>query len=384
MWRIALKNLLSHKRRLIGTASAVVLGVAFFLAVSSLMSGSESDFLKRLVDNSPHITISDEFRKPAPQPAAMRWPEAAVAIRHVKPLAETRGIRGYRQKLSFVESLPGVRAAPTLTGSAVLTFAGREHGVTITGIVPAKMKHVSTIEEKMVAGTIAVEGIRTLGGIVGITDAATAPDRVVILAAVVAFGFLGLVDDLLGDGGDRGLKGHVRAALTGRVTTGFVKLGGGAAVALVLVGALLGDHPDRVLVDGALVALAANLGNLFDRAPGRTIKVGVLAWLPIAVVAGTSAAGVASAVVIGGALALLPADLGERSMLGDTGANALGAALGVAAVATFAPATRDVVVGVLLVLTLLSEVVSFSRVIAAVAPLRLIDRLGRRREDAPS
>ena len=29
MWRIALKNLLSHKRRLIGTASAVVLGVAF-------------------------------------------------------------------------------------------------------------------------------------------------------------------------------------------------------------------------------------------------------------------------------------------------------------------------------------------------------------------
>lgn len=236
----------------------------------------------------------------------------------------------------------------------------------------------------LVAGTIAVEGIRTLGGIVGITDAATAPDRVVILAAVVAFGFLGLVDDLLGDGGDRGLKGHVRAALTGRVTTGFVKLGGGAAVALVLVGALLGDHPDRVLVDGALVALAANLGNLFDRAPGRTIKVGVLAWLPIAVVAGTSAAGVASAVVIGGALALLPADLGERSMLGDTGANALGAALGVAAVATFAPATRDVVVGVLLVLTLLSEVVSFSRVIAAVAPLRLIDRLGRRREDAPS
>ncbi len=151
---IALTHLTSRRRQTLVSLSGVVLGVAFFLAVSSLMSGSESDFLKRLVDNSPHITISDEFRKPAPQPAAMRWPEAAVAIRHVKPHAETRGIRGYRQKLAFVESLPGVRAAPTLTGSAVLTFAGREHGVTITGIVPARMKHVSTIEEKMVAGTI--------------------------------------------------------------------------------------------------------------------------------------------------------------------------------------------------------------------------------------
>jgi hypothetical protein len=36
------------------------------------------------------------------------------------------------------------------------------------------------------------------------------------------------------------------------------------------------------------------------------------------------------------------------------------------------------VVIALLVLTLLSEVVSFSRVIAAVPPLRFLDRLGRR------
>lgn len=229
----------------------------------------------------------------------------------------------------------------------------------------------------LVAAVVAVDGARTLLGVVGVGDAATAPARLLVLAAVVVFGFLGLVDDLLGDGDDRGLRGHVGAAVRGRVTTGFVKLGGGAAVALVLAGAIDGDRPGRVLVDGAVIALAANMGNLLDRAPGRTIKWGLLCYVPLAAVAGTAVAGVALAVVAGAAAGLLLGDLRERFMLGDTGANALGAALGCAAVLIVGAGVRDVLAVVLLALTLLSEVVSFSRVIAAVAPLRLFDRLGR-------
>ena len=232
----------------------------------------------------------------------------------------------------------------------------------------------------LVVATIAVDGGRTLAGVVGIGDAGTAGPRLALLAAVVAFGLLGLLDDLLGDARDRGLKGHVGAALRGRVTTGFVKLGGGAAVALVLAGAIVGDRPGRVLLDGALIALAANLGNLLDRAPGRTIKWGLVAYVPIAVVAGTSATGVALAVVAGSAAALLVADLREAMMLGDTGANALGAALGTATVLAVGPGVRDAAVAVLLALTVVSEFVSFSRVIAAVPPLRAFDRLGRRPE----
>lgn len=229
----------------------------------------------------------------------------------------------------------------------------------------------------LVAAVIAVEGGRTLAGTVGLGDAATAPARLLVLGALVMFGFLGLVDDLLGDAHDRGLRGHIAAALRGRVTTGFVKLGGGAAVALVLAGAVNGDRPARVLVDGALIALAANLGNLLDRAPGRTLKWGLLAYIPLALLAGLGAPGVALAVVAGAALGLLPGDLRETHMLGDTGANALGAALGAATVLVAGPGARQVTVLVLLGLTLLSEVVSFSRIIGAVAPLRLIDRLGR-------
>ena len=233
----------------------------------------------------------------------------------------------------------------------------------------------------LVAAVIAVDGGRTLLGVVGIGGAETAAARLLVLGAVVMFGFLGLVDDLLGDAGDRGLRGHLTAAVRGRVTTGFVKLGGGAAVALVLAGAIDGDRPARVLVDGALIALAANLGNLLDRAPGRTVKWSLLCYVPLAVVAGTGAAGVALAVVAGAATGLLAGDLRERFMLGDTGANALGAALGCAAVLELGTGARNAVALVLLALTLLSEVVSFSRIIGSVLPLRLFDQVGRRRPE---
>lgn len=234
----------------------------------------------------------------------------------------------------------------------------------------------------LVAAVVAVDGGRILFGLIGLGDVATAPGRLLILCAVVVFGFLGLVDDVLGDGNDRGLRGHLKAAFAGRVTTGFVKLGGGAAVALVIAGTINGDRPGRVLIDAALIALAANMGNLLDRAPGRSAKWALLLYLPLASAAGAGAAGVGLAVVAGTALALIVGDLQERFMLGDTGANALGAALGVGAVLIMSTTARSITAGVLLALTLLSEVVSFSRIIDRVPPLRLFDRLGRRPPDA--
>ena len=151
---VATTHLTSRLRPTLVSLGGVVLGVAFFLAVSSLMRGSEKDFLKRLIDNNPHITVYDEYRNPEVQPAQMRWADGAVLVRHVKPHAEPRGIRAYRQKLEFVESLPGVRVAPVLTDSAVLVFAGHEQGITLSGIVPAKMKTVTTLEEKFVEGSL--------------------------------------------------------------------------------------------------------------------------------------------------------------------------------------------------------------------------------------
>ena len=77
----------------------------------------------------------------------------------------------------------------------------------------------------------------------GLTEARSA-----VLFAVFGFGFLGLIDDLAAVGEDRGFKGHLGALHEGRVTTGMLKLVGGAAVAVVLVatpGFKSGPHAHR-------------------------------------------------------------------------------------------------------------------------------------------
>ncbi|HEX6417984.1 MAG TPA: hypothetical protein VFZ77_05795 [Acidimicrobiales bacterium] len=206
--------------------------------------------------------------------------------------------------------------------------------------------------------------------------AAVAGLRLVTVAAL-GFALLGLLDDLAGTGESGGFAGHLRSLAGGRLTTGAVKLFGGAAVAVAVVAAREPGNLGRLLADGALVALAANLGNLFDRAPGRTTKVALVALVVLVVGAGAEPVLAGVALAVGAGAGLLPADLGERLMLGDAGANVLGAALGLGVVLACAPATRTGVLVAVALLNLASERVSFSRVIAAVPPLRAADGWGR-------
>lgn len=227
---------------------------------------------------------------------------------------------------------------------------------------------------------LVVEGGRTLAAAAGIgSGAGPGAARVAVLTAAVGFAALGFLDDVTGGEGERGWRGHLRALSAGRLSAGGVKLLGGGALALMLASATgSGTSLARLAADAALVALAANLANGFDTAPGRAVKAALVAWVPLAVVAGGGAVGVALAPVVGAAVGLLPEDLGEKLMLGDAGANALGAALGVGALLALGPEARTIATVVLALLNLAAEVVSFSRLIERTPLLRQLDHLGRR------
>lgn len=230
----------------------------------------------------------------------------------------------------------------------------------------------------IVLAVLVVEAGRATVGAVGSGDRGLSDARVFVLFACIGFGLLGLVDDLVGAGDDRGFRGHLSALAHGRLTTGAIKLFGGFGIAVVMVAAPGFSTGRRLLIDAVLIALAANLGNLFDRAPGRTIKMSCVAYVPLAIVCGTGATGVAIAPVMGAGLGLLVDDLHEHVMLGDTGANVLGGVLGLGAVLGLGEDARVAVMVVLAASNLVSEVVSFSRVIDRVPFLRAFDRLGRR------
>jgi UDP-N-acetylmuramyl pentapeptide phosphotransferase/UDP-N-acetylglucosamine-1-phosphate transferase len=273
-----------------------------------------------------------------------------------------------------------VAFAAGLVAARVVRVAGRDLlGADFLARENYRGRRVATGAGILLAvGLVIVEGGRALltafdvGYEGGLTEA-----RALVLVAVLGFALLGFIDDMATRQTAQGFRGHLRALAHGELTTGGLKLAGGGLLALVVAAPRAEGRLSRLVLDGALVALAANLGNLFDRAPGRVIKVGVLAWIPLAVLAGTGAVGVALAPLMGAVVGLLPDDLRERVMLGDAGANALGAALGVGAVLAMGTTARVVTVGVLVALNLASELVSFTRVIEAVRPLRAFDRWGR-------
>jgi hypothetical protein len=220
----------------------------------------------------------------------------------------------------------------------------------------------------MLPGPFVVEATAGDGGAVAEAGA------LVVLVALV-MGYAGLFDDLRGDEPARGLAGHLTAARGRRVTGGIVKVAAGV-IAGGLAGAFL-ESGSQVVVVAVLVALTANFVNLLDRAPGRAAKVWLLVAAPVAVF-GSPAWAVAAAGTAGALVACLPFDLSERAMLGDAGANPLGAVAGLGLAMSLGDTGRVVAVAVLAAVTLASEKYSFSRVIDAVPPLRGLDRLGRR------
>jgi hypothetical protein len=236
------------------------------------------------------------------------------------------------------------------------------------------------------------------GAVIGAALAPGTPGRAraaVALAGTAAAAF-GALDDLVASPGEpKGFRGHLGALRRGQLTTGAVKLGGigltGLAAATALggspggtaAGAGAGRGAGRgtgtaagtvagTAVNAALIAGSANLLNLFDLRPGRAAKVAAAAGVALC------GAEPLAAAPAGGALALAGEDLGERAMLGDAGANALGAMLGAAAAARLSRRARAGLLAGVIALTAASEVVSFTRVIERTPPLRWLDLLGRR------
>lgn len=233
----------------------------------------------------------------------------------------------------------------------------------------------------IVIAVLVIEAGRAAFGSLGVGDTVDLTiERSEVLFAVFGFGLLGMIDDLIGDDRRTGFRGHVGALFRGEITTGFLKLFGGAGVAMVLVATPGFATGRRLIVDAVLIALAANLFNLLDRAPGRTLKAAVIAYVPLAILLGTGPVGLAIAPVMGAAFGLLGDDLRERLMLGDTGANVVGATLGLGVVLGRGEVSRWTALGILVVANLAAEIWSFSTIIERVPPLRWLDRLGQRPE----
>jgi UDP-GlcNAc:undecaprenyl-phosphate/decaprenyl-phosphate GlcNAc-1-phosphate transferase len=198
---------------------------------------------------------------------------------------------------------------------------------------------------------------------------------------------LGLIDDLLA-GASRGWRGHGRAVLRGEFSTGALKALGSLALALYLLqGTALAEGVGEYLLAVALLVLTTNLFNLLDLRPGRATKAFLLLGVLLAAIAwhGRSdlgdLAGVVPLWIVGPLAAPILVvgffDLRERTMLGDVGANLIGAVAGLWLIYALDTTGQAIALAIVLAITVYGEFRSLNSLIERTPLLRDIDSLGR-------
>jgi len=224
------RGMLSRRRRqTLVSVLGVALGVAFFIAIASMMRGFQTYFVQQVIDVQPHIVIKDETRSPTPQAAQMALPDGAVSINGVKPVDRIRGIRAAGDKLATLEAIPGVAAAPILTGAALLRYGSRDVSITVTGIDPPRYTRVSNIEKDMLHGRL--DDLRSTANGIIIGDGLALRLGVQLGDTVVAIS-------------PRGVS--LQMKIVGVFHTGLVTLDQSAGYVLLKVNQVLQDRPNVV------------------------------------------------------------------------------------------------------------------------------------------
>lgn len=215
------------------------------------------------------------------------------------------------------------------------------------------------------------------------------------VAALSAVALAGFVDDAIGDKAVKGLKGHWRLWKEEQIcSTGLMKAIVTGIAALLFVGVIVHDSWWHIGADLLLLGLMTNGVNLLDVRPGRALKgflmitvAGTIGQLIVNAVSGQfhidellqMAIKLAPYVipVYIGAYVLLGPDLRAELMIGDTGANMLGFAIGCWVILGSAWQLQAVLIVFMLVLHIMAWRSSVSQWIEANRLLLWFDLLGR-------
>lgn len=200
-----------------------------------------------------------------------------------------------------------------------------------------------------------------------------------LFLAFVTVSLLGFIDDMLGSRDVLGLRGHLKAFLSGKLTTGSLKAIGGLLVSF-LVSIFLSAGVGEIIISTLVLALFTNLLNLLDLRPGRAIKFYFCLLFIFglsSLVSGAYQPFVLMLPLIGTVLGYFPFDLKARCMMGDAGSNVLGMSAGILAVSQLDYYGKLIALVILTALHIFTERHSLSAIIANSRILSLFDNLGR-------
>lgn len=197
----------------------------------------------------------------------------------------------------------------------------------------------------------------------------------ILLFGIMAMSFAGIIDDSIGNRNVTGIKGHFKSLFKGKLTTGGLKAMLGGLVGL-LISVTISKSLSGIIVGTLVIALSTNFINLLDLRPGRAIKV-YLFLIILSMPFCSNFNREIMMIILPSVIAYFYYDLKALAMMGDAGSNVLGVSLGIFVVLSFNIKVQIVWLILLILIHILTEIFSLTKIIANNKVLNYIDKLGR-------
>lgn len=185
---------------------------------------------------------------------------------------------------------------------------------------------------------------------------------------------LGVIDDFMGDKNVKGFKGHIVSLFHFRLTTGGFKATIGFLLALY-ASVLISKNFIDLIINTFLIALFANLFNLFDLRPGRALKFFFILFAVLIIINPDYAVYMFPLAAF--SLVYFPYDIKAKAMLGDAGSNIIGSIVGLYAGISLPRSIKLVFLILLILIHIIAEKYSLTKIIEKMKILNYIDKIGR-------
>ena len=192
---------------------------------------------------------------------------------------------------------------------------------------------------------------------------------------MISMFFAGVLDDIIGNRDVSWLKGHFISLFKGNLTTGGFKAVFGGLIG-ILISIVVSKNILDIIINTLIIALSTNLMNLLDLRPGRAIKVYLVIIISIFITL-TGYIKVLPLLILPNVIAYFNYDLKAKAMMGDTGSNVLGISIGILMILGYSFNVRVSWLVFLILIHLLTEKYSLTKIIENNKILNFIDKLGR-------
>ena len=165
-WIVAIRFLREGRLQTLFIIAGVAIGVGVIVFMSALLSGLQSNFIRRVLSTQSHIQlvqpqqVTRQLRSGADAPKDLV--EGAIVQ---PPLQQTKSIDQWQAIVAQVRAMPGVNVvSPVATGPVLVVRGNATRAVSVSGIDPDTYFRIVDFSDKMVRGSVRMSGSDILIG----------------------------------------------------------------------------------------------------------------------------------------------------------------------------------------------------------------------------